>query len=150
LGDRNGIWPVKNGGVLRVIIYLKRDVDLHMVQLMPLPFTVSCFSKIQIGFIFLVLAHPGSLGQKAVKRVCVCVCVCVLCVQLTYCVDFSVASVNCVMVHNRCSIGVTMLSLQFNPQLFPPESRLITHTHASVHQHKLVSANDHKAQKLRR
>ena len=62
-----------NGGVLGVIIYLKQDVDLHMVQLMPLPFTVSCFSKIQIGFIFLVLAHLGSLGQKAVKHVCVCV-----------------------------------------------------------------------------
>jgi len=41
---------------------------------MPLPHTVSCFSKIQIGFTFLVLAHPGSPGQRAVKRVCVCVC----------------------------------------------------------------------------
>ena len=36
---------------------------------------VSCFSKIQIGFTFLVPAHPGSPGQRAVKRVCVCVCV---------------------------------------------------------------------------
>jgi len=43
---------------------------------MPLPLTVSCFSKIQIGFTFLVPAHPGSPGQRAVKRVCVCVCVC--------------------------------------------------------------------------
>ena len=42
---------------------------------MPLPLTVSCFSKVQIGFIFLVPAHPGSPGQRAVKRVCVCVCV---------------------------------------------------------------------------
>jgi len=41
---------------------------------MPLPLTVSCFSKIQIGFTFLVPAHPGSPGQRAVKRVCVCVC----------------------------------------------------------------------------
>jgi len=48
---------------------------LHMAQLMPLPLTVSCFSKIQIGFSFLVPAHPGSPGQRAVKRVCVCVCV---------------------------------------------------------------------------
>jgi len=42
---------------------------------MPLPLTVSCFSKIQTGFTFLVPAHPGSPGQrwKAVKRVCVCV-----------------------------------------------------------------------------
>jgi len=48
---------------------------LHMAQLMPLPLTVSCFSKIQIGFAFLVPAHPGSPGQRAVKRECVCVCV---------------------------------------------------------------------------
>jgi len=40
-----------------------------------LPLTVSCFSKIQIGFTFLVPAYPGSPGQRAVKRVCVCVCV---------------------------------------------------------------------------
>jgi len=41
-----------------------------MAQLMPLPLTVSCFSKIQIGFTFLVPAHPGSPGKRAVKRVC--------------------------------------------------------------------------------
>jgi len=41
-----------------------------MAQLMPLPLTVSCFSKIEAGFTFLVPAHPGSLGQRAVKRVC--------------------------------------------------------------------------------
>jgi len=49
--------------------------DLHMAQLMPLPLIVSWFSKIQIGFIFLVPAHLGSPGQRAAKRVCVCVCV---------------------------------------------------------------------------
>ena len=38
-----------------------------MAQLMPLPLTISCFSKIQIGFTFLVPAHPGSPGQGAVK-----------------------------------------------------------------------------------
>ena len=38
---------------------------------MPLPLAVSCFSKIQIGFTFLVPAHPGSPGQRAIKRVCV-------------------------------------------------------------------------------
>ena len=54
-----------------MVIYLERGADLHMAQLMPLPFTVSCFSEIQIGFICLVPAHPGSPGQKAVKRVCV-------------------------------------------------------------------------------
>jgi len=40
---------------------------------MPLPLTVSCSSKIQIGFTFLVPAHLGCPGQRAVKRVCVCV-----------------------------------------------------------------------------
>ena len=58
-----------------MVICLERDADLHMAQLMPLPFTVSCFSKIQIGFTFLVPAHPGSPGKRAVKWVCVCVCV---------------------------------------------------------------------------
>jgi len=59
---------------------------LHTVQLMPLPLTVCCFSKIQIGFTFLVPAHPGSPGQRAIKRVCVrvrvrvCVCVFVRCI----------------------------------------------------------------------
>jgi len=47
---------------------------MHMTQLMPLPLTVSCFSKIQISFTFLVLAHLGSPGQRPVKRVRVCVC----------------------------------------------------------------------------
>ena len=46
-----------------------------MAQLMPLPLTVSCFSKIQIGFTFLVPAHLGSPGKRAVKQVCVCVIV---------------------------------------------------------------------------
>ena len=55
-----------------MVICLEQGADLHMAQLMPLPLTVSCFSKIQIGFAFLVLAHPGSPGQRAVKRVCVC------------------------------------------------------------------------------
>ena len=50
---------------------LQRSADLHMAQLMPLPLTVSCFSKIQPGFTFPVLAHSGSPRQRAVKRVCV-------------------------------------------------------------------------------
>ena len=55
-----------------MVICLERGADLHRAQQIPLPLTVSCFSKIQIGFTFLVLAHPGSPGQRAVKRVCVC------------------------------------------------------------------------------
>ena len=57
-----------------MVICLERDADLHMAQLMPLPLTVSCFSKIHIGFAVLVPAHPGSPGKRAVKRVRVCVC----------------------------------------------------------------------------
>jgi len=56
-----------------MVICLERCADLHMAQLMPLPLTVSCFSKLQISFTFLVPAHPGSPGQRAVKRVRVCV-----------------------------------------------------------------------------
>ena len=60
-----------------MVICLERGADLHMAQLMPLLLTVSCFSKMQIGFTFLVLAYPGNPGQRAVKPVCVCACVCV-------------------------------------------------------------------------
>jgi len=57
-----------------VVVSLEQGADLHTAQLMPLPLTGSCFRKIQIGFAFLVPAHLGSQGQRAVKRVCVCVC----------------------------------------------------------------------------
>ena len=57
-----------------------------MAQLMPLPLTVSCFSKIQIGLTFLVPAHPGGPGQRSVKRVCVCVCVYIYCPGFYYAV----------------------------------------------------------------
>jgi len=77
LGSRKGIWPAKktewwDAGV---VICLERGADLHIVQLMSLPLTVSCFSKIQIGLTFLVPAHRGSPGQRAVRRARVCVCV---------------------------------------------------------------------------
>ena len=51
-----------------VVICLERGADLHMAQQMSMLLTVSCFSKIQFGFTFLVPAHPGSPGQRAVKR----------------------------------------------------------------------------------
>jgi len=56
------------------VFCLERGADLHMAQLMPLPLTVSCSSKIQIGFTFMVPAHLGRPVQRAVKLVCVCVC----------------------------------------------------------------------------
>ena len=52
-----------------MVVCLERGADLHMAQLMLLPLTVSCSSKIQIGFTFLVPAHPGSPGKRAVKWV---------------------------------------------------------------------------------
>ena len=55
-----------------MVICLEQGADLHMAQRVPLPLTVSCFSKIQIGFTFLVPAHLGSPRKGAVKRVCAC------------------------------------------------------------------------------
>jgi len=52
---------------------LELGADLHMGQLMPPPLTVSCFSRIQVSFTFLVPAHPGSPGKRAIKWVCVCI-----------------------------------------------------------------------------
>ena len=72
-GRASGLWKTEWWGA-GVVICLERDADLHMAQRMPLPLTVSCFSKIQIGFTFLVPAHPGSPRKRAVKQVCMCVC----------------------------------------------------------------------------
>ena len=55
-----------------MVTCLELGVDLHMAQLMPLPLTVSCFSKIQIGFSVLVLAHLGSPGKGPLNG-CVCI-----------------------------------------------------------------------------
>ena len=59
---------------------LERGADLHMAQLMPLPLTVCCFSKIQIGLLFWyrltwVVPEKGPLN--------VCVCVRLKCLSLT-------------------------------------------------------------------
>ena len=56
-----------------MVICLERGADLHMAQLLPLPLTVTCFCKIQIGFNFLIPVHPDSPGQSSVKQVCVCI-----------------------------------------------------------------------------
>jgi len=45
--------------MLQYVICLEWGADLHVAQLMPLPLTVSYFSKIQIDFTFLVPADPG-------------------------------------------------------------------------------------------
>jgi len=109
LGGRKGIRPVKNWVVgswgAGVAICLERGADLHTAQLMPLPLTVSCFSKIQIGFAFLVPTHPGSPGKGPLNG-CLCVCVCVrvcVCVCVRACVRVCV----CVcIVHSHLLYGV--------------------------------------------
>ena len=77
LGGRKGIRPGKNwvlgcwrgylSGARCRFAYCPADATA----------THCLFCKIQIGFAFLVPAHPGSPGKTAVKRVCVCLCVCV-------------------------------------------------------------------------
>jgi len=63
-----------------VVICLERGADLRVAQLMPLPLTDSRFSKIQIGFTFLIPAYVGSPGKRAIKLVCVC---CLSCLHLS-------------------------------------------------------------------
>ena len=57
-----------------MVFSLEQGADLHMAQLMPQPLTVSCFSKTQIGFTFLVPAHLG-IPKKGPLNGCVCVSV---------------------------------------------------------------------------
>jgi len=78
-----------------------------LAQRMPLPLTVSCFSEIQIGLSFLVPAHLGSPGKRAVKWVCVC---------------FSTITTR----HNNASdVGIPNTYRDFNP-LPPPPLHLYT------------------------
>ena len=56
-----------------MVICLERGADLHVAQLKPLPLTVSCFSKIQIGFTFLVYRLNRVVPDKGPLYVCVCV-----------------------------------------------------------------------------
>jgi len=56
-----------------VVVCLERGADLHMAQQMPLPLTVSCFSKIQIGLPFWYRITRVVLDKRPLN-VCVCVC----------------------------------------------------------------------------
>ena len=84
-----------------MVICLDRGADLHTAQLMPLPLTVSCFSKIQIGFTFLVPAQPGSPGKRAVKRVLL-----LLLLLLLYCTALLLLLINAFLFYSIlfCSI----------------------------------------------
>ena len=85
-----------------MVICMEQRADLHMAQLMTLPITVSCFSKIQIGFTFLVPAHLGS-PKKGLLNVCVCVHACV-CACNTYLDDISVDSSASIDKSLKCSV----------------------------------------------
>ena len=62
-----------SGGVLSwLVICLERGADLYMAQLIPLPLTVSCFSKIQIGFYRAMLCIRGTSHGPVSVSVCVC------------------------------------------------------------------------------
>jgi len=59
-----------------MVICLEQGAGLHMAKLIPLPLTVSCFSKIQIGLPFWYQL-TWVLPEKGPLNGCVCVCVCV-------------------------------------------------------------------------
>ena len=108
-------------------------------QLMPLPLTVSCFSKIQIGFTFLVPAHPGSPVKRAVKQVCVCVLLAgslsphvvhVVCPRAVYSRRRrpSGRTSTCVALAWRCTLNVSRLR-SLDSAFLPPHStshRIVT------------------------
>jgi len=84
LGGRKGIRPVKNWVVGCWCGCLGWGADLHIVQHMPLPLTISCSSKSRLALTFLVLPFwylltrvVPDIFQKSSKTV-VCVCVCVV------------------------------------------------------------------------
>ena len=80
-----------------MVICLERGADLHMAQLMSLPLTVSCFSKIQIGFTFLVPAHLVVPDKGPLNR---CVCSSVM-----TCCQLFITGVMCIALHRAFATG---------------------------------------------
>ena len=96
-----------------MVICLEQGADL--AQLMPLPLTVSCFSKIQIGFTFLVPAHLGRPEKRPLNGLCVCFCVCVfLCVFVCVCVRACMRA--CVLISHI--IESELVSCYSRPKIF--------------------------------
>ena len=111
-----------------VVICLQQGADLHMVQLMPLPLTVSCSSKIQIGFTFLVPAYPGCPGKEAVKwlllllLICWFVYICTL--VCLHCKNHQFTAFLDSRIHTRLAIVTTNeLALAFPPRNLPKKFR---------------------------
>jgi len=57
-----------------MVICRERGADLHTAQLMPLPLTVSCFSKIQILFFPFWYRFTRVVRDKGPSNDCVCDC----------------------------------------------------------------------------
>jgi len=88
LGVRKSIRPIENSVMAYSMVNCLEcgANDLHMVQLMPLPPIISCFSKIQNGQRFWCRLTQVVLKKRPLNvRVCVCVCarVCA-CVKHTF------------------------------------------------------------------
>jgi len=90
-----------------MVICLERGADLHTVQLTPLPLTVSCFSKIQIGFTFLVPAYLGSPGKGPLNA-----CVCVTYFNMQMDLDFNMDFIVCVTHELVSRLPVVVVLLQ--------------------------------------
>ena len=90
-----------------------------------MPLTASCFSKIQIGFTFLVSAHLGSPRKRAVKWVCVCV---LFFIGITTWSDM--ISVNTVMQwrEDQSSASVVNHTVVTDPTIRQPVFNLPCHT----------------------
>jgi len=111
-----------------MVICLEQGADLHMAQLMPLPLTVSCFTKIQVGFTFLVPAHLGSPGQRAAKWVCVCYRLILERVKLLTWTATSTTQVGTVSCNIVCSASPPASLHSSRYWVLPPTS-LHTYTH---------------------
>jgi len=114
-----------------MVICLERRADLHTAQLMPLPLTVSCFNKIQIGFTFLVPAHLVVLAEEPLNG-CVCVHVTVSsnsthCHRHHHCVGAD--RWEC-MLHGREQLNVVSAAVW--DRLFAHLTFLVSHCAASV------------------
>jgi len=94
-----------------VVICLEQGADLHIVQLMPLPLTVSCSSKIQMGSTFLVPAHLGGPGKRAVKWVCVCMCTVIVFVHAILMHPAQVLGSNALYLSTRSFMNFTIMSV---------------------------------------
>ena len=86
-----------------MVVCLKRDADRHMAQLMPLTLTVSCFSKIQIGFTFLVLLTRVVLDKGPLNG-CVCEC--------------TIVSYDCLRILILNSSLCTIFTIQYHTSIY--------------------------------